>query len=144
MLYNYMHRKGAIIMEIKNCKSCKRIFNYLAGEQVCPSCKDKLEQLFQKVKKHIIENPNQNINDVAEDTEVTVKQIKQWVRESRLSFSDSSLVGLECERCGAIIKTGRFCDKCAGGLADAMSGMYRVEAAAIKKEKASAKMRFLE
>ena len=83
-------------MELMNCRNCKKLFNYIAGEKLCPACKEKLEEKFQKVKKYIEENPRENINQVEEACDVTIKQIKYWVREERLSFTDDSLVGLEC------------------------------------------------
>lgn len=132
-------------MELMNCKNCKRLFNYITGEQICPACKTQLENKFQEVKEYIKENPGSNIADVAEACETTVKQIKRWVREERLSFTDDSLVGLECERCGKMIHSGRFCKDCAGGLADAMTSAFR-EQRTYKKPTGSAKgkMHFLD
>ena len=49
-------------MELMNCRNCKKLFNYIAGEKLCPACKEKLEEKFQKVKKYIEENPRENIN----------------------------------------------------------------------------------
>ena len=51
------------------------------------------------------------------------------MREERLSFSDDSPVGLECEKCGATIKTGRYCEKCKNRLnSDLASVMKKPEA----------------
>lgn len=131
-------------MELMNCKNCKRIFNYITGDKICPGCKDLLEQKFQEVKKYVEDNPGQNIDQVAEACETTNRQIKRWVREERLSFSSDSLVGLECERCGKMIHSGRFCAGCAGGLADAMTDAFRQQAMARQKKSSAGKMRFLE
>lgn len=132
-------------MEIKNCIRCKKIFHYVTGEQLCMPCKELIEEQFQVVKKFVTENPGANINVVSEECDVTIKQIRKWVREERLSFSDDSLVGLECERCGKMIHSGRFCNECAGGLADAMNSAFRKQALERKpKASASGKMRFLE
>lgn len=132
-------------MELMNCRNCKRLFNYITGEQICPTCKELLEDKFQEVKKYIDENKGKNITEVAEACETTVKQIKRWVREERLSFTDDSLVGLECERCGKMIHSGRFCKDCAGGLADAMTDAFRKQVIYKKPTgSASGKMRFLE
>ncbi len=132
-------------MELMNCKNCKKIFNYITGDPLCMACKERLETKFQEVKAYIKDNPNSNITAVAEACETTVKQIKKWVRDERLSFTDDSLVGLECERCGAMIHSGRFCNACAGGLADAMTEAFRKKQ--IKnapKGSTAGKMRFLE
>ena len=89
-------------MELMNCRNCKKLFNYIAGEKLC------------------------------------------WVREERLSFTDDSLVGLECERCGKMIHSGRFCKECAGGLADAMTNAYKRERQQAVRKSSAGKMRFLD
>ena len=53
-------------MELMNCKNCKRLFNYIAGDPICPKCKELLEDKFQEVKKYIRENPGSNVDEVAE------------------------------------------------------------------------------
>ena len=132
-------------MDIRNCLRCKKIFHYVTGDQLCMPCKEQLEEQFQVVKKFIEENPGANINVVAEECEVSIKQIRKWVREERLSFTDDSLVGLECERCGKMVHSGLFFSECAGGLADAMNNSFRKQVEARKpKGSASGKMRFLE
>lgn len=103
-------------MDVRTCRSCGRMFNYITGPSVCPGCADKLEKKFQEVKVYVRENPHASLQEIADDNEVSVKQLKQWVREERLSFTDDSPVGLECESCGTMIKTGRYCNACKGRL----------------------------
>ena len=131
-------------MELMNCRNCKRLFNYITGEMLCPDCKKQLEEKFEEVKIYIEDNPGKTINLVAEACEVSIHQIKKWVREERLSFTDDSLVGLECERCGRMIHSGRFCSKCAGNLVDSMNAAYKKYEEYRKKVSNVAKMRFLE
>jgi len=50
--------------------------------------------------------------------DVSVKQIKQWVKEERLILSEASLDGVLCEHCGRPITSGRFCDKCKAAMAN--------------------------
>ena len=132
-------------MELQNCRNCKKIFNYITGERICPACREVLEELYQKVKGYIEENPGKSANDVAEECEVSINQIRKWVREERLVFSSDSLVGLECERCGRNIHSGRFCKDCAGGLADAMTDAFKKQQLEYKARRTGGgKMRFLE
>ena len=98
-------------MGVSNCKRCGKIFNYVVGQRICEGCRKELEVMFQQVKEYIRENPNQGIKDVSEGTEVPESIIQQWVREERLEFSKGAGV-LSCEKCGAPIATGRFCDRC--------------------------------
>ena len=74
-------------MNVRACKGCKRLFNYVMGQSYCPACKEKLEEKFQEVKKYIQENPGVHIQDVAEACNVETSQIRQWLREDRLELT---------------------------------------------------------
>ena len=130
--------------ELQNCRNCKRLFNYITGDRLCPGCKELLEEKFQEVKEYVKDNPGVSATVVAEECGTTIKQIRKWVREERLAFAEDSLVGLECERCGKMIHSGRFCNDCAGGLAEAMNDAFRKEVTYVKKTTGNGKMRFLE
>ena len=105
-------------MNVTNCKGCGRLFNVMNNAKLCPQCIQALEEKFQEVKKYLNEHPNASIDAVSQDSDVSVKQIKQWVREERLAFAKGSGVGIECELCGKMILTGRFCDMCRGKIAN--------------------------
>lgn len=132
-------------MEVRTCKQCKRLFNYLSGVPICPGCKAKLEDKFQEVKEHIRENPTDGIPEVAEAKDVSATQIRRWIREERLSFSEASGVGIDCESCGAMIKSGRLCQKCKDKLLGRVEDMYRKEESVVdKRHREAARMRFLD
>ncbi len=132
-------------MEVRNCKGCGKLFNYSLGTPLCTSCVRALEDKFHQVKQYIYDNPGAGINQVAEDNEVSIQQLKKWVREERLEFSQESAVGLACESCGKIIRTGRYCGLCKDKLASDLGGAYKTAPVAEPSAtKASPKMRFLE
>lgn len=109
-------------MDVKNCKMCGRLFNYMgSGKPICSACASKLEDKFFEVREYVRDHKDAGINQVAEENDVPVSQIKQWIREERLAFSDNSPVGIECENCGASIKTGRFCKACKDILASGLN-----------------------
>lgn len=108
-------------MDVHNCRICGRLFNYLSGPDVCPGCREAAEKKFQDVKEYVRDNPGATIPEVADNNDVTTNQIRQWIREERLQFSDDSPVGIECEKCGTQIKTGRFCEACKNKMASALS-----------------------
>ena len=112
-------------MEVRTCKSCGRMFNGVGRSPLCPSCAEKLEEKFQQVKEYVWEHRTATMQDISDNNDVSVKQIRQWVREERLSFADDSPVGLECEKCGATIKTGRFCENCKNKLNSDLSSVMR-------------------
>ena len=99
-------------MNVTNCRSCGRLFNVLNDEKLCPECRKKLEDKFQDVKRYLQENPNSSMETVAREMDVSIKQIKQWVREERLILSEASEAGITCECCGKMIRTGKYCDEC--------------------------------
>lgn len=134
-------------MNVSNCRGCGRLFNALGNEKVCPACRQALDDKFQEVKQYLDDNPGSSIDTLSKECDVSVKQLKQWVREERLTFSENSLEGIECENCGTLIKTGRFCDSCKGKMAtDLMSAYSKPKAAPEPVKKASHdgdKMRFI-
>ena len=109
-------------MDVRNCKSCGKLFNYMGGQPICSNCVKKLEEKFQEVKDYLRKNPNSSINQVSEEMDVTVKQIRQWIREERLTITNAGAEGIVCEQCGAPINTGRFCEKCKASMANTFAG----------------------
>lgn len=99
-------------MNVRNCRKCGKIFNYIAGPFVCPACREELEKEFQKVKKYVSEHRGCTIQEVADECEVEAYQVREWIRDERLEFVEGTAMGLACEKCGASIRSGRFCDKC--------------------------------
>ncbi len=134
-------------MNARNCRKCGRVFNYVAGLPLCPACREEMEAKFQEVKEYIQNNKDTTIKTVAEECEVDEAQIRQWVREERLVFADDSGIVLQCEICGAAIRTGRYCDKCKQDTMRSLAGAGRqpVKPQVQKKEtKDNPRMRFLD
>lgn len=134
-------------MNVRNCRKCGKLFNYVSGPPVCPACKDALEKKFQEVKKYVQDNRGATIADVVENCEVEAQQVRQWVREERLEFSGEGVTGITCEKCGAVIPTGRFCQKCKNEMTANLSSAIPQkpkEAPKKKDPKDNPKMRFLQ
>ena len=133
-------------MDVRNCRNCGRLFNYFGGQPICQACKEELEVKYQQVKEYLRENPNSSIQKVSEDNEVSTKQITQWVREERLTFSDDSPVGIACEGCGANIKTGRYCEQCKSKMKNDFRSVLQSNSKPVEPVKRTSerdKMRFL-
>ncbi len=138
---------GGIQMDVKVCKNCKKIFQYIAGPEICPRCKQLEEDMFQKVKTYLRENPGESMHVVSEETEVSVALIEKFLRQGRLEVSPDSPITLTCEMCGRKITSGRFCSNCKGELTNHLNEAKKALSAQ-KSEKTSAadareKMRFL-
>lgn len=143
-----LYAESEVCMELKNCRKCGRMFNYVMGMPICPACKEKAEQTFQTVKKYIEENKGATIQEVSEACEVETSQIHQWIREERLAFSDDSPIRIPCEGCGAMIGSGKYCDKCRvamqRGFSSAIEKSRPADPQPKKDPRESARMRFLD
>ncbi|MBO5474468.1 MAG: flagellar protein [Lachnospiraceae bacterium] len=134
-------------MNVRNCKKCGKIFNYVSGPPICMACREKMEEKFQEVKKYIQDHVRASIPEVSEACDVSTNQIQQWLRDERLQLSEDSGITLFCEKCNAPILSGRFCEKCKSHMANELnSSIRRPEApkpAPKKDPRDNPKMRFL-
>jgi hypothetical protein len=123
-------------MEVKVCKKCKRLFNYIYGPELCQDClkivpnddkerigkelnvilkpKDKEdEEKYDQVRDFVMANPRATVAQIAEVNGIKPSTLLEWVREDRLEFSDNSKhAWFECEKCGIKISSGRLCNRC--------------------------------
>ena len=133
-------------MNVTNCKECGRLFNAMDRERVCPACSQKLDDKFAQVKEYLREHAHASMDEVSKENEVSVKQLKQWIREERLTFAEGSLDGIDCENCGAMIRTGRYCEACKTKMANNLMSAYQEPVLPVeepKKGKDRDRMRFL-
>jgi len=98
-------------MDVRNCSRCGSIYAY-DGFNICLKCRREDEEDFKKIKEYLDEYPGANISEVESETGVNSKKIIEFLKQGRLEVGDEANVILSCERCGAAIKTGRFCEKC--------------------------------
>lgn len=135
-------------MDVRNCRRCRKIFNYSMGPIYCMQCRQAMEEEFQVVKKYVQDNPGSDIRMVSEACEVDPNQIREWVREERLYFTEGSNTGISCERCGVMIQTGRFCNRCKNDMTNTFKSAIKPAASApVQKQnnsKVNPKMRFLD
>lgn len=123
-------------MEVKVCKNCRKLFNYIYGPELCPKCMtlvndEKLspkrrspgsffkplmkeeEEKYEQVRDYVINNPKATVAQVAEVHNISPSKIFEWIKDERLEFSeDSKYAWFECEICGTKIKSGRLCPRC--------------------------------
>lgn len=99
-------------MEVRACRECRRLFNYLAGDYICPECTNKLEEKFHEVREYIVDHSGAGMKQVSKDCDVALPQIKKWIMEERLHLADEKEVYSICEGCGGMIPSGNFCNIC--------------------------------
>ncbi len=133
-------------MDVRNCKQCGKVFNYIGGTPICPDCMKQAEEKFDDVKQYIYDHPRCGMQEVSKEMEVSVAQIRKWLKEERLAFSEDSEIALNCEKCGKKILTGRYCKPCKEEVANQFTNLYRKDEPKPKYErkKTENKMRFLD
>ncbi len=106
----------------RNCSRCGKLFTYAYGTVLCDSCKKSDEDDFRKVKDYLYNHPGANLSKIAIDLDISVKRIKNFLREGRLEISgDGANLFLDCEKCGMSIKTGLYCEECEKALKNDLS-----------------------
>ncbi|TCL64806.1 hypothetical protein EDC14_1018105 [Hydrogenispora ethanolica] len=70
-------------MEIRNCKRCGKIFNFV-GVEICNNCFLQEQTEFEKVREFIYGHPNTTVPEVSKATGVDVRVISRFLREGRL------------------------------------------------------------
>ena len=110
-------------MDIRNCAKCRQVFNYV-NSSLCPTCTKEEEEIFESVRKYIIDNPKCTMIEVAEATEVSVKKITKYIKDGRIEISQGMHGELECELCGVPISKGKFCDSCVVKIGQDMSSAF--------------------
>ncbi|HHV59487.1 MAG TPA: MerR family transcriptional regulator [Clostridiaceae bacterium] len=97
----------------RNCIRCGKVFTYVYGLPICNDCRKQDEEDFKRVKEYLYDNPGASMSQVASDLGISVKKIKNFLREGRLEIvGDGANMFLECERCGKSIKSGLYCEEC--------------------------------
>lgn len=135
-------------MNVHNCRKCGKVFNYIAGPIVCPACREALENKFREVKEFVQAHHTATMAEISTNCEVDMQQIRQWIREERLQFTDDSPIKVNCELCGTTIGTGRFCEPCKASMARDLNGAIRkpryIEPEKKKPQSVKNRMRFLD
>jgi len=131
-------KRATLFDNVKECDICHRELSDKYPESVCPQCKE--NELFNKVREYIRAHDVTEYQ-VAEEFNIPTRKVKGWIKEGRIEykeFAESKIDKLHCERCGAPITFGIFCQRC-----------YKVENAPKyefyeRTDKESDKMRFLD
>lgn len=99
-------------MSLANCSRCGKVFPSIAGgRDLCQACIKEEESNYLKVFHYLSTRPSATAQEIAQATEVDVKEIYRYVRENRLRLVKTD-TGLYCESCEVPISQGKLCEKC--------------------------------
>lgn len=113
--------------DVRNCRKCGKIYNYIGGSPICPVCRQLEEEEFKRVKDYLYQNPGASITQVSTELEISIELIRRFLKEGRLEIvGDCANMVLECEVCGKSINSGRYCVECERELANGLKATASV------------------
>lgn len=100
-------------MDLANCPRCGRLYakNF---RDVCTNCHQALEKDYERCVDYLRANKGLTIQELSDDTEISIKQITRWIREGRISLYNAPNMSYPCEVCGILIREGHICESCKG------------------------------
>ncbi|PIC80193.1 hypothetical protein CSV75_07730 [Sporosarcina sp. P18a] len=100
--------------EVRNCPTCGSMFNYTGLRDVCGTCAQAEEEMYETVYRFLRKRENRaaNIERIVEVTGVTQELLHRWVRKGRLQPALFPNLGYPCDKCGALTSSGKICAKC--------------------------------
>jgi len=97
--------------QLTNCPRCGKLF-VKGTHDLCPNCLKDIEAEYQLCADYLRENRGATIYELSEATGVSIRQIKRFIQEGRISIKDNPNMGYPCESCGTIIQEGNLCPSC--------------------------------
>jgi phage FluMu protein Com len=70
--------------DVRNCRRCGKIFNYIGGQPLCPACRQLDEEDFKRVKEYLYHNPGAVLSEVSTKLEIQCGEDKE-VSQGRTS-----------------------------------------------------------
>lgn len=122
-----------LYMNLKSCRICKKLFKTVnENDDVCPACRVSSEETFQLIKQYLQEYPGTALPILSEETGVPIYVIEHYLKQERIEVSPNSPIMLCCNKCGAQIVTGMYCDACGRTLANELK---KIKNAILAEEK---------
>jgi flagellar operon protein (TIGR03826 family) len=96
--------------QLGNCPKCRKL--YLRIRNICDECYQKHEEDYLKTAAYLREYPGSTIQEVSEETQVSVVQIRQFILSGRIIMGNFPNLTYPCETCGNMIRAGKTCKSC--------------------------------
>lgn len=101
--------------QIETCPSCGDIYVKNQFRDVCQKCWKEEEQAYDQVSKFMRRRENRaaTMLQLVEAVGVEEELIQKFIRTGRLKVTQFPNLGYPCDKCGAIIRSGKLCEPCA-------------------------------
>jgi len=94
-----------------NCERCGKLFMSLSSKS-CPECREVEDNWLRKAKEVLYRQPQLDMMGLANEAEIPIDAIEEFVRQGRLMFRKAAVANLTCELCGKPLNIGKRCDAC--------------------------------
>jgi flagellar operon protein (TIGR03826 family) len=98
-------------LNVGNCPRCGRVFAK-GLRDVCNECYKDIEKQYEICVQYLRENRGCHIDQLSNDTEVSVRQITKFIREGRISLIGAPNLAYPCDSCGTYIRESTMCESC--------------------------------
>ena len=105
-------------MSVCSCERCGKVIDENL-RSLCPSCAIQEDIEFSNIRDYLDANPGATVLQLSTDLDIPIKNIKRYLRESRLQVVERDTRNnefLTCIKCGNPITTGYYCFSCATSL----------------------------
>lgn len=104
--------------DLNNCPKCGALYIKNNVRDVCEKCYKEEEKRYEIVYKFLKKRENRSAtkDTVVEETGVEEELLYKWVRKGRLQLAQFPNLGYPCAKCGTIIREGKLCANCTGGI----------------------------
>lgn len=82
------------------------------GEFACTECGNVEYNDYGKVRNYLEEHRGATQDEVFRMTGVAKWKIREFLIEEKIEIAPDSITYLKCEKCGANIRSGRYCENC--------------------------------
>ena len=105
-------------MDLYNCPNCNSLFVKTKFRDVCDACYKEEEAQFDRVYEYIRKKSNRTASmvQVVEATGVEEELIIKFVKTGKLRIAQFPNLGIPCEKCGTVIRSGRLCETCSASI----------------------------
>ncbi|MCY0887983.1 MAG: hypothetical protein OWQ59_05940, partial [Alicyclobacillaceae bacterium] len=107
-------RKGGKLMDVEVCPRCGGFYRP-TRRNLCPNCQREENQLFEKARHYLKQEPQCNVYQLATHLEVHHDVVEDWIREGLLIVRNHPNLTVSCERCGKTA-LGKYCTACKDAL----------------------------
>lgn len=96
--------------QLGNCPKCRKL--YLRIRNICDECYQKGEEDYLKTAAYLREYPGSTIQEVSDETKVSVAQIREYILAGRIVMGSFPNLTYPCGTCGKMIRSGKICKSC--------------------------------